>query len=320
MNHLLLALLSIISIQTNAQKISNYSDSSGEYSNHQIATGQRQKTRQWLIGGFSLAGYGGSLIYLNEAWYKGYDRTGFHTFNDSREWLQMDKAGHAWTAYNASRATTAMWKWAGLPAEKAVLMGSISGFGYLTVIELLDGYSTKWGWSWPDIAANFSGSSLFAIQEIYWGQQKIQYKYSAHRKAYSSDVNSRSNELFGKSLPERLLKDYNAQTLWLSFNLRSFIPKDELPSWLNIGIGYGAEGLFGGRKNEAYDKEGNLTFNRQDIKRYRQWYLSPDIDLTKIKSNKKGVRTLLAILNTIKVPAPSIEYSNGKLKGKLLSF
>ncbi|MEJ7675999.1 MAG: hypothetical protein WKF59_25695 [Chitinophagaceae bacterium] len=42
--------------------------------------------------------------------------------------------------------------------------------------------------------------------------------------------------------------------------------------------------MFGARSNIAKDKYGSITFNRSDIKRYRQWFLSPDIDLTKDKN------------------------------------
>ena len=34
---------------------------------------------------------GGSLIYLNQVWYNKYNTSKFHVFDDSQEWLQMDK-------------------------------------------------------------------------------------------------------------------------------------------------------------------------------------------------------------------------------------
>lgn len=61
-----------------------------------------------------------------------------------------------------------------------------------------------------------------------------------------------------------------------------------MPAWLQVSLGIGAEGMFGARSNIAKDKFGNIIFDRSDIQRYRQWYLAPDIDLTKIKTNKKG--------------------------------
>jgi hypothetical protein len=276
--------------------------------------------RQRLVGGLSIAAYGGSLLMLNQAWYSQYDRTSFHTFDDSGEWLQVDKTGHAWSAYNLSRASTAAWRWTGMPEKKAVWVGSLSGFTYLTAIEVLDAYSESWGWSWADMAANASGSLLFALQESGWKEQRIQFKFSAHRIDYEPALQSRAGDLFGRTLPERLLKDYNGQTYWFSFNLKSFAPQTRLPSWLNLSVGYGASGLYGGFANIAYDDHGDLVFDRRDIQRRRQWYLSPDIDLTKIKTRSKFLKTSFSVLNAIKIPAPALEFSNGKFHGRWIAF
>ncbi len=276
--------------------------------------------RKWIVGGTSAALYGGSLISLNQAWYKNYPKASFHTFNDSKEWLQVDKVGHAWTAYQTSRGTTAAWRWAGLPYNKAVLLGSATGFTYLTVIEILDAHSAEWGWSWADMGANLFGSALFAAQELSWKNQKISFKFSAHRNQYTDGLQKRADELYGKTLPQRLLKDYNGQTYWLSFNLKEISDVWNLPPWLNIAVGYGAEGLWGGFENKGYDKEGNVIFDRSDIARRRQWYLSPDIDFTKIKTGSKPLRTLFFLLNAVKIPAPALEYSNGSFKGHFIHF
>ncbi|HVZ57541.1 MAG TPA: DUF2279 domain-containing protein [Chitinophagaceae bacterium] len=280
-------------------------DSSGPVPS--VPTPDAKRDRELLVGGVSLAGYGGSLLILNQAWYANYPRSSFHTFNDVGEWLQMDKAGHGWTAYNTGRLTSAMWRWAGVPRKEAALLGGVSGTLYMTVIEFLDGHSAQWGWSWGDMAANVSGSSIFIAQEMAWGEQRIQYKFSFHRMDYHDPVlESRANDLFGKSWYERMLKDYNAQTYWLSANLRSFFQNSSLPPWLNVAAGYGADGMFGGFDNTSRDAAGNLTFDRRDIPRIRQFYLAPDIDFTKIPTRKKWVRTVLAALNAFKCPAPAI--------------
>jgi hypothetical protein len=278
------------------------------------------RKRQWLVGGLSAGGYGGSLLALNAAWYAAYPRSSFHTFNDGGEWLQTDKVGHAWTAYQWSRGTTALWKWAGLRDNKAVWIGSLSGFGYMTVIELLDARSAEWGWSWGDFAANGGGSALFAAQQLGWKEQRIGFKFSARRARYEPSLEGRADKLFGASTPERLLKDYNAQTYWLSANLHSFFPGLRLPRWLNLAAGYGAEGMFGGYENKATDKSGTITFYRPDVRRYRQWYLAPDVDLTKINTRSKVLKTAFTVLNLVKVPAPAIEFSRGKVRGRLVQF
>ena len=38
---------------------------------------------------------GGIMTSLYKSWYSGSETGGFHLYNDNKEWLQMDKAGHA---------------------------------------------------------------------------------------------------------------------------------------------------------------------------------------------------------------------------------
>lgn len=77
--------------------------------------------------------------------------------------------------------------------------------------------------------------------------------------------------------------------------------------------------MYGQVQNVGFH-EGQLVFDRQDLKRVRQWYISPDIDLTRIKTNNRVVKTLLFTLNTIKVPLPTLEFSNNTFKGHWIYF
>jgi hypothetical protein len=187
-------------------------------------------------------------------------------------------------------------------------------------IEYLDGRSAEWGWSWADVGTDISGAALFTLQELAWQQQKTQLKFSSHKENYEQALKIRADELFGKSFYERVLKDYNNQTYWLSFNINSFLKSKNFPAWLNISIGYGANGMLGGYDNIAYDKNGNVVFDRRDILRYRQWYLAPDIDLTRIKTNSKFLRTVFFALNSFKFPSPALEFSNNKIKVRGIAF
>lgn len=281
---------------------------------------QFKNNREWIVGAGSATALGGSFIFLNQAWYKGYERTAFHTFDDSREWLQMDKSGHAWTAYTASRSLYGLWRWAGADGKKAVWISSLSSFVYMASIEYLDGRSAAWGWSWGDIAGNTFGTALFATQQLLWKEQKIGLKFSSHFNRCNGGLQPRADELFGETWPNRLLKDYNAQTYWLSFNLKSFMPRSKFPAWLNVAVGYGAEGMFGGFENKSYNADGVLIFDRSDIQRRRQWYLSPDIDFTKIRTKHKWLKTTFSVLNMIKMPLSALEYSAGKWKGHIVYF
>jgi uncharacterized protein YfiM (DUF2279 family) len=261
------------------------------------------------------------MAALYSTWYSNYPQSSFHTFNDNREWLQVDKVGHGYSAYIASYGSMEMWRWAGLNRKQRIWIGGLSGAAYQTVIEVLDGFSAQWGWSWGDFTANAIGSGLLISQELAWDQQRIRFKFSFHPKNYGSvPLNERADAIYGSSIPERMLKDYNGQTYWLSTNLRSFWPKSNLPSWLNIAVGYGAEGMFGAEENVGKDDHGNITFDRREIKRYRQFYISPDIDFSRIRTRSKIVRLSLGVLNAFKFPAPSLEFSDDKLRLNWLHF
>ncbi len=265
--------------------------------------------------------YSTSMLGLYAAWYRQYPMGKFHSFNDMQEWLQMDKIGHVYSAYTMGKFSMEMWKHTGIDRNKRIWMGGLSGAAYQTVIEVLDGFSSQWGWSWGDMGANLIGSGLLVAQEFAWDEQKIQFKTSFHKKNYADpSLNERSDVLFGSSLAERSLKDYNGQTYWLSTSIRNIVPALHTPEWLQVSIGTGAEGMFGATENIGRDKDGNINFYRTDIKRYRQWFLAPDIDLTKIKTRKKGIKTALFILNSLKFPMPSLEYSNHQFKWNWIHF
>ena len=325
---ILLYLLFFSSLSTLSQsqvnfKLENslYNSKNSETIQSDNDTFQYNKKRVRLVTAANIVGYGGTLIGLNYIWYANYPRSRFHFFNDDAEWLQMDKVGHIYSAYTESKATMEMWRWAGLSRKKSIWIGGLSGVAYQSIIEILDGFSSEYGFSPGDFAANITGSAIFISQQLAWDEQKIKLKFSFHKRNYGSDqLNNRADVIYGKSEWERFIKDYNGQTYWASANLKSFFKDSKLPPWLNIAVGYGAEGMFGARNNIATDANGVVTFDRSDIRRYREWYLSPDIDLTKIKSKNKMVRVLLFVANSFKFPMPSLEFSKGSFKAHWLTF
>lgn len=107
-----------------------------------------------------------------------------------------------------------------------------------------------------------------------------------------------------------MTKDYNGQSYWLSANLKSFTSWEFLPDWLNLAVGYSAAGLLGGSDNPEFHNGTWLPrFERQ-----RQFYLSPDIDFTKIPTKHKGVKVLFKLLNTVKLPAPAMRLQDGSIR------
>lgn len=313
--------LSVLPVQQSlAQDSARSITASSNYQSRKPSNAQINR-RIKIIAATNIVGYSGAMVGLYSAWYKNYPQSNFHTFNDIAEWQQIDKIGHMYSAYAESKASMELWRWTGISRKKRIWLGGMSGAFYQTVIEVLDGFSSEWGWSWGDFGANVFGSGLLVAQELAWDEQRIQLKFSFHRKSYTDPtLNKQSDRIFGSSTAERFLKDYNGQTYWLSANLHSFLPHSRIPRWLNIAIGTGAEGMFGANENVGKDANGNIIFNRPDIKRYRQWYLAPDIDLSRIKTRHKGLRVALNILNIVKFPMPALELANGKLQLRAIAF
>ncbi len=277
------------------------------------------QSRLWLVTGTHVGLWSGSFIALNKAWYKGYEKTHFHFFNDNKEWLQMDKAGHGWTAYHLSRISAEAWYWTALDRKRSAWLGGFSAIVYQSIIEIQDGYSAEWGFSWGDMTANAAGAAAYLAQELGWNEQRIQIKLGYSPYDYSTrEMKNRRNQLFGKTFSERLLKDYNSQTYWVSFNINSFIPESRLPKWLNLAVGYNGRGMLGGEDNKWTGPDGN-DYSYPQLERTRHFFLSPDIDLTRIRTNKKWLRSVLFVANMIKIPAPALELSNkGKFRAHVL--
>jgi hypothetical protein len=267
-----------------------------------------------LIAGTETMLYAGSIVALNELWYKNYPRSAFHFFDDNKEWLQMDKVGHFTTAYYIGRVGIGFFKWGGMERKKAIWYGGVLGSVYQSTIEIMDGYSTEWGFSLGDFAANTAGSVLVISQALVWDEQRIVLKYGFQNSPYAKY----RPDLLGSSLQERLLKDYNGQTYWLSVNPSSFMSDcNRFPKWLNIAIGYGADGMLGGYSNPYIIDENGKVIN---FERYRQFYLSLDVDLTRIKTKSTILKTVFAAVGFIKIPAPALEFTKYGVKGRLIGF
>ena len=255
------------------------------------------------------AGWAGSMIGLQFVWYKGYPKSKFHLFNDSKEWMQMDKMGHFFTAYQISDKIAGVYRWSGLERNKSAFIGAGVGFGYQLTLEILDGFNSQWGFSWSDMLANTTGVGLFLAQDLIFHEQIFKPKFTFYPTKYAA---YRPNAL-GANFPQQLLKDYNGQTYWLSFSPFAFFKNDKLPKWLCLSIGYSADAKLQGMSD--FYQVGNQTFHAQ-----RQWILSLDIDVSKFHFKKKWPRILLSPFNLIKIPFPAIIFTKSGTTGRLLYF
>lgn len=210
----------------------------------------------------------------------------------------MDKAGHVMTSYYVGKIGMELLDWSGVSKKNQLIYGATLGFSFLTAVEVLDGFSEEWGASWGDITSNALGTGILVGQELLWNEQRITLKYSFHQTKYA-DLRP---ETLGKNFLEQTIKDYNGQTYWLSANIWSFNKESNFPKWLNIAFGYGAEGML-------YANNSILSIPNNP---YRQFYLSFDIDLVKIRTNSKFLKSIFSVVNFIKIPAPTLEFNTKK--------
>ena len=245
--------------------------------------------------------YALSTYLLGKTWYT--RRVPFHTFNDNNEWLQMDKAGHATTAYAISRGEYELFRWSGVSDRTAALTGGAIALLFQSTLEVFDGHSEGWGFSGGDMAANAAGVALFVGQQVGLDQQPLSLRYG-----FSSSIYPQYRpELLGRRRFAQMLKDYNGQQYWLSVNLATVLPVGpSFPRWLNLDLGYSGSGMTGGSANPPlYGADGRpLVFRR-----VRQFYLAPGLDLVHLVPVASTGHMLLGATQFIRLPTPTLEFN-----------
>lgn len=247
-----------------------------------------------IMAGDGAVVYAGSMVALNQLWFKDCPWVGFHTINDNSDWLQMDKFGHATTAYHINLLGNESLRLIGLDAKQSALYSGAFSLLYMTSIELMDAGYEGWGFSWGDMAADLGGTTLYTVQQLLWDEQRISLKYSFHPTEYAQ---YNPNDL-GDNLMSQALKDYNGITIWASFNVKEILlgTENNFPEWITLDFGYGAKGMIAPQPTN-------------DFERVRQFYLSPGIDLAKLPIENRYLKALLRALSFIKLPSPTLEYN-----------
>lgn len=291
-NQLVLILLLLVAGFAKGQ-LNSKSDSS--YVNH-------KRLRNLVIG--AGASYGVTMFALSKVWYSDFDHQSFSFFDDSKEWMQVDKLGHFYSTFQLSAISSRALKGVGLPQRKSDNIGALTSFLMVASIEIFDGFSSGYGASASDLIANGLGASFFLGQNLLWEEVRIYPKFSFHTTHYPA----LRPDLLGHQFSEEIIKDYNGQTYWLSVDMDKFIA---FPKWLNLAVGYGAHDMI------YASRESNLA---NGFTPYRQVYLSLDFDITSIHTKSKALKTLIYIANMIKLPAPTLEFSQGKVKTHAFYF
>lgn len=266
----------------------------------------------WTIIGES-AFYAAGMGYLGLIWYKDIDRVPFTFFNDNAGYLQIDKLGHAYGAYLESYIGYKALRAAGVKKVPALWYGGTLGLVLQTPIEVFDGLHEGWGFSWGDMVANTAGTVLLMGQEALFDEQILRYKFSFFRSPYADTAGG----YLGDNFLESFFYDYNGHSYWLSMNANRLLPGSPLPDWVNIAVGYSANGMYGEFENRS--RWGTTII--PETSRDRQFLLSMDIDWTKIPTHSKVLKAVFEGLNFVKIPFPALEVnSQGQFRGYWIYF
>lgn len=245
--------------------------------------------------------YAGGMILLHQLWYKHFEKEPWHIFNDNREWLQMDKMGHIYNSFHITDITFATLHNAGMNRNKSMLLSAATTFLIMTPIEWLDGYSSAYGASPGDFLANLGGIGISVLRNLNPGKSPVSFKYSYIPSPYA-DLRS---ELLGKNLVEKIIKDYNSHAYWVSMD----IELGRWPKWLNLAVGYSANEMVFARTDK------NIA---EGYENYRQFFFGIDLDLSDFEPNNKFLNKILRVADAIRIPFPTLEFSQGNITPRLL--
>ena len=302
-----------------------------EYSAQNAKTGLNRSAA--IVVGTEAVIITGIMSSLYVSWYSGSETGNFHFYNDNGEWLQMDKFGHANSCYNFANIGYEALSMTGLDERRSILYGGPLGLSIMVLVEVFDGLSSDWGFSWGDMTANLLGTGLFMGQQALWHEQRLALKYSYHSSGCSKyDVSNPltmdRDYIMGKDWLDRIYEDYSGITVWLACDVKSLFMNDrsKYPSWLGWAIGYGAEGMTGeynniqpagkagtdGNWGRGWEYEpGKLDYMPNDA-RQRRIFLAPDIDISRIPCKNKTLKHILRVLSAVKIPTPTLEYRPGE--------
>jgi len=257
-----------------------------------------------------------SIIALSQVWYNDVSKSSFHFHDDSKSWLQMDKAGHIYAANKISKLTGDLYRWGGMRNAPAAWTGFGVGVGYQLSFELLDAHSADWGFSWSDVGANVLGSSVYLAQQLAWEEQRVLMKFSVHPTEYAHY----RPEVLGSSFGERLLKDYNGQTYWLSASPGMFFKNSSFPKWLCFSVGYSVDQKLVGDEDIYSHISSSNPLTTIDFNAKRQFLFSMDIDFSQLNIKRPWLKAIVSQLNYLKIPFPALVITGNTLGGSWMYF
>jgi hypothetical protein len=231
------------------------------------------------LGAATVSGFTIGHIALNNLWWKG-QRTDFfvNTKQDYCYALNADKAGHATFAYITSTAYQKAIVGCGVDSGTAVWTGFGVSMAYQAYIEVRDGFSATYGFSWGDVAANVIGASL-----------PVLHHYIPATKAASLQISFWPSQAYKQGAFNTIIDDYMSTTHWVAVDIAAVWDRWPIP-WLGVAVGHSVDnldGIGGG---------------------YHRWFLAADWRLFALPGLPKWLESALQLFHVYHIPAPAIEF------------
>lgn len=210
--------------------------------------------RLGIVGGATVGGFVYGHVLQSNLWWKG-EQSAFH-FNWQDDWqyaLGADKLGHFFFPYIVTDLYYNTFLWTGMDTTTSLYVASGLALTYQTYVEVKDGFSKQWGFSWGDFAADALGAAFPIAQH-----------HIPALRPYSMKVSFFPSEQFKAGKHSVIFDDYESTYHWLSVDVHSLLPpswQSAYPAWLNLALGHtvsGLDGMGGGTHNLYLGLDWNL--------------------------------------------------------------
>ncbi len=232
----------------------------------------------------------GAIVYghavQSHLWWKG-EKSKFH-FEWDYDWkyaLGADKFGHFFFPYLTANTYSQLLRWSGFNKKRSLLYAGIFALAYQTYVEIKDGYSKEWGFSWGDYSANVLGAAYPLLQNNFQLLKNFNFKISFY-----------PSQRFKHGSNKVIFDDYESTYNWLSVNVYSLLPsraKKYYPKFINIALGHSVKGL-----------------NNLD-NAYHEFYIALDWNLENLPGNGWLLKLLKRNFNYYHFPSPAIKIYPG---------
>ncbi len=238
--------------------------------------------RLGIVAGGTIAAFAIGHGYLNDLWWKG-TPVPFHinSHDDYVYALGADKLGHLTFAYSAATVYADLFRWCGLDSVTAVWSGFGVSMAYQSYVEIRDGFSAEYGFSWGDMAANTIGATLPVIQH-----------YLPTLRALDLQLSFWPSEAYRNGEYASIIDDYESTTHWLALTLHDWLPvglQQWYPPWLGVAIGHSVTNLDGKGAGDHVV------------------VLSLDWNLSRLPGLPAWLSDVLRVLHLYHLPAPAVQ-------------